>query len=1330
MKRAFLFHLILALALVVSTSPRALAQDPYPQQVTTASDSIEAKIHSSLLDQIRMAPDDRSLQFVAYIVAGADLSPYSDRWFARPFISPMGTTVASGYARSSALLKMAADPNIIFLQPAESVADVPVYEDQDLANNLNANIEPAINLDPNALPGPAPEGWYHTTAAIHGSQDAWAMGYTGAGVRYMSNDSGADYCHPDLFGTWAYIDDAGSPYYGLPQMFDSWSSYVAAFDFYVGGNNIAAGLADFADTSATATGDFTFQPLGAAVPHSYIVPGTSLSGVYHYGSHPDKALAQRAAVLSGTFGDGTAVAGERSAILVVDENTAGVYDTVYVDLNYNFDFTDDTPARLSRDFTRQEAACLDYNGDGLNDVSGGLVYFISDGTTAVPTLDWFWGIPGSTYGNGDLTAFHVQDYLEGGGNHGQGTTSVAVGQGVVAGSIYAGPGGPPQAEGKGLVVGPGKDVASTQNGNFYVSPFLEDAYYYAGLGYDGIPGTTDDIQIVSNSWGFSATDNDGFDFFSRLIDAINRAYGPNTALLFSTGNGAAGYGTVAPPSPASGIGIGASTLYGSIGLFEQIASAGQIVGGDPMSWSNRGPGVRNISGVDVVATGAFGAGDLSLNQVLDGSIATADFGGTSMAAPVAAGNLALIYQAWRERTGAWPTFEEARALLMGTAKDTKHDVWSQGAGLVDAGVGVSVAGGLGGVFAQPAEWSVGSYRGAKYDAFAHIISPGATDSQTFTVWNPGSQQMRLDINTATLKLIHTRDYSFTSLDQSLSHGDFTTPDYAFRIDRDIPRATDLLMVRVTKPHNQFDPNEDLFEPFNNWRVHLQDWTDLNGDGQFWVDANGNGKVDLGEMQTGEHIRFTYGYNTGPTQQARISNPLERMHDGILLTFRHRDRTPDVPTTDLMVEASFWQWTNWSWMTTDKKMLTVPAGGSASFDAHIRIPPQTPYGMYQGAITVSGGNSEVVIPVTVAVAASGTSFTFGDTNYMNGRTPLYDNEMVFGYTDYSWRAESGDWRFFWTDIDSGLLPASGTSYLVVDNAWQGAGTDIDTIVLGPTPDGRSPASIYGPYTLEEVGRSAYTHIGSGRWVYQTSSGGPRELVAAPVQDGLHALLFHQVRVDGSLLDDTFGGSVGLVTIDPGTVSASAPAGPGSAQVTLNSELDLNAFVAEGFGLGAPVTTIENVSQDNPNDPSTASFVTTVEINHGALLEVMTANSGAGSDIDLYVYGPGGQLIGASTTPTDEEFVSVLFPDDGVYTIAVHGWSVPTGTDSFELTINAVQGTDVSVADLPSSIPAGGSANLTVNWDTTGFAPGVYFGLVLMGPVEAPGLLQAPVVITVE
>ena len=1322
----------------MSVSSQEGGDPPGAGDISTGADRARDKIDEELAAEMEAAPADREIWFAGHARAGVDLSSYTGRWFARPDLG-IGIVGIIGYATSAELVKIASDVNVIQLQLPKSIVDPPAPADADAPGILNANIEPSINLQPG--PGPAPEGWFHTGQEIHGSQQAWDKGFTGQNVVYMSNDSGADYCHPDLHSTWAYVLDGGSPYYGLPMMFDSYSMLLLATDLQLGTNFFATGQTDYADTRATASGSsFGYQPIGASSSHTYQTTGTSLSGTYHYGSHPDNTLAANAAILSGAFGNGSAVAGERAAILVVDENTPGVYDTVYVDLNFNYDFSDDTPGRLDRSLNYNEAACLDYNNDGLNDVSGGLPYFISDGANPIPAMSWLWG--SVTFGAGEFVAFHVMDSVGSpGGNHGMGTTSVAIGQGVVSGSVIAGPSGPPQANGQGLVVGPGRDMKSTQNGDFYASAFVEDATLFGALGYDGTPVSGDEVQIISNSWGSSGTDNDGWDQQSQIIDAFNRGLGPYTTQLFSTGNGAAGYGTTSPPSPSSGIAVGASTLYGSIGQFEAIASEDQIVGGDPMSWSNRGPGaVPGQTGVDIVATGAFGTGDLELNAVLDGSIATAQFGGTSMAAPVAAGNLALIFDAWYQRTGNWPTFDEAKALLMSSSKNTDHDVWTQGAGLVNADKGVDIAFGNGGTWATPSEWVVGDYRGNEFPGFGQIIQPGGSDTQSFVFHSAGPSD-RLTVQPMQLKQIGTSDYSFTSKPQSQDHGNFTTPDYVFRIDGGIPAGTDMLMVRVTKPYEQFDPDNDLLAPYGNWRVHLQNWTDLDRDGRYWVDSNRNGKVDLGEMDANEHIRFTYGYNAGPTQQARMANPLDRIDDGLLLTFRHRDQAPSVSTTDLTVEVSYWQWQPWNWIDVGSSrggapyaQISVPGGGTGTLNATINVPAGTPYGMYEGGLLVQGSVNAQMIPVTVAVASDDTSFEFG------GNPPtdmLYDNGNLFGYTDYSWRAESGDWRFYWTDIDSGDLavprsvrgfPSGGTPYLVVDNQWSNPGSDIDTLIYGPTGSAFTPGPVTGPYTMGLVGGSPNLYQGSGRWGYDTSSGGPREIVAGTLQEGLHGIFLHHVKVDGDTLDEPVHGRVGKMIVAPGTVQGAGRSG--SQTISVYSELSFDGLVATGFGVSSPTTTTESISQDDPNDPSTASFSRTVTMTNGAELTVATCCTANNSDIDLYLYGPDGSLLASSTTATDDEFVTVRFPADGTYTIEVHGWAVTGGSDTFELTVNAVQGTDISAVAGSGPLNAGQVRNVSVSWDLSGRPAGTYTGVVLLGPPEAPGLITVPVEITIQ
>ena len=294
---------------------------------------------------------------------------------------------------------------------------------------------------------------------------------------------------------------------------------------------------DYADTSTTRSGadlttnadgtlSATFAPIGSTVPagHAYTFKATSKSGVYHFGSHPDTTL--------------EALLDERAAVLVVDENTAGVYDTVYVDLDGDYDFTNDKKAVKGDEYVYK-----DLTGDGVADLSGGIIYWISDGVNPLPASDWMWGIGADVAKAGDLVAFSIDDYVES-GDHGTLCASGVAAQGVIDGGAPdfkpVGDGTP----GTGMVMGGGKNVKLTSNGDGYTTAAaFTDGMLFAALGYDGFPGTEDDIQIVSNSWGSAGTVNDGWDYDSRLFDLIQRYVNPNLVEMNSTGNGGAGYGT-------------------------------------------------------------------------------------------------------------------------------------------------------------------------------------------------------------------------------------------------------------------------------------------------------------------------------------------------------------------------------------------------------------------------------------------------------------------------------------------------------------------------------------------------------------------------------------------------------------------------------------------------------------------------------------------------------------------------------------------------------------------------------------------------------------------
>ncbi|GIV84238.1 MAG: hypothetical protein KatS3mg052_1245 [Candidatus Roseilinea sp.] len=330
------------------------------------------------------------------------------------------------------------------------------------------------------------------------------------------------------------------------------------------------------------------------------------SGVVRVGTHPDNDLRDF-------------VWGEKVAVLLTDPNTAGVYDTVYVDLDDDYDFRDEKPLRradVNNPATYNDMiAYRDLNNDGLADISGGMVYFIADGVTPIPVSDWMYG--GLIPGNADLVAFSGSTF-DRSYSHGTQCASNIVGQGVSNGLLPTFNDLPGTGKPSGAVFGMAPDAKVVNVSDIYYNfdSSILDAYLFTAVGYDGLdqtdPSDSDAIQISTNSYGESDVDNDGWEYAGQVASQVQRLYGPNLQMLFSTGNGASAYGTVAPPSPATGIGVGASTQFGSTG-WDSITNTTQIVHSDVIPFSNRGPGARGTNGVDVVAGGAFAAGAEELN---------------------------------------------------------------------------------------------------------------------------------------------------------------------------------------------------------------------------------------------------------------------------------------------------------------------------------------------------------------------------------------------------------------------------------------------------------------------------------------------------------------------------------------------------------------------------------------------------------------------------------------------------------------------------------------------------------------------------------------------
>lgn len=1205
---------------------------------------------------------------------------------------------------------------------------------------------------------------------VHNAPLAWAKGYTGQGVTAAMVDTGVGFGHPDLQGTQARV--GGGVYAGWPFSYDAYSavSYVLAPSVTIGpdtywnmdvtsiwychtipvtgascaGNTCSGNLKIDYGTDAGWFWDPVILP--------FTWPNTSVSGNYRYTVHPDFNLYQAASVVELGYAGVPDLA--PPAVLLVDETTPGVYDTVYVDTDCDQDFSDEKPMRKGDELAG--ADIFDAGGnmvpDGVWDLSAGLLAWISDGVNPPPGLSVVYPGQANIPAAGHLIIFVGDE--DGHGTSGAGEIAA---QGIItdpelwaninplfAGGANAGGVGGPVLSG----MAPAAKIAAFQNGFIY--PL--DSWTLAALGFDGIPSSGDEAQLVNNSWGTSDIIEDGWDPTSRFLSELNAGDAPNTLFLASTGNGGHGYGTVASPDGGSILGVGASTLYGTLSDFELVPPA-QFTFGDISPWSNRGPTMIGDLSPHIVAVGAWGTGAFPLNAnlfyyagtdeyILNGQAAYDTFGGTSMASPVAAGILALIYQAFHDANGRWPTWEEAAALAMNGARDLGYEVLSQGAGNLDADRSTDMAANDAWTV-TPASWVAGDYQGTEHGAFPSVAFPGDSKSKQFTISNPATDSINVNLEFLELQQVHE-----TVFDLPLPGGDaaeFDIPTYLQEITSDIATYDpDLVRGQIVFPYSSFDTGGDYIYD-NRWRLLFYDWTDNNSDGNLWTDDNTNGVVDSTEIDidstTGiyEYIRFTYAYPSGTCCEASVGrNSLSRRHNGVFFGLQRRgDGNPNYsgPPMTLKVRITYYKRQSWSWLSATPTSLAVPAGSNANFNATLAIPPSQKPGVYEGIIRATAGSDRTVIPVIVNVASNSATFGFGSSTLADAPTGRpYENGHLLGGFTWDWRYENGDWRLLYYDVPTGQI-YSGRS-VIIDTTWRNVPTDIDTWVYGPSPDSYSSSdpALFGPSGTELLSGSTDTWDPfSTLFKFQTASGGARETVGAELKAGLNTLILHNVLYSGDELHEPFVGRSFEVQVTPPTVNETGPSGDWT-QTFLTRGAIPEGIQVQAYGLSQPINLpSEPVLQDDTTSVTSASWVYPLDLLNCGVLGIDTQGP-ADLDIDLYVYRDGGNgtwdhgadevEIAGSLTYEAEESIELMQPVDGRYWVLVHGYTVPNPPRQFSIRIRAVQGNDL----VPSGLPAGGIAadapvSFNVSWSNA--TPEPWEGLLLLGPSYAPSILQVPV-----
>jgi hypothetical protein len=164
---------------------------------------------------------------------------------------------------------------------------------------------------------------------------------------------------------------------------------------------------------------------------------------------------------------------------------------------------------------------------------------------------------------------------------------------------------------------------------------------------------------------------------------------------------------------------------------------------------------------------------------------------------------------------------------------------------------------------------------------------------------------------------------------------------------------------------------------------------------------------------------------------------------------------------------------------------------------------------------------------------------------------------------------------------------------------------------------------------------------------------------------------------------------------------------------------------GFGLSRP--TVYN----NQFVATGANNYYTFTVNTAGLLTLRTEPTGSNYDIDLYLERFSGTTwvpYAQSGGPDAYESIQVTLPPNGTYRARVNGYDVPGPTYKYRLTIDILQGTDVTVTGLPTGpISAGTTVTFTANLNNLNWV-GQRSGILYVGPAGSPTAFSVPIVVT--
>lgn len=901
----------------------------------------------------------------------------------------------------------------------------------------------------------------------------------------------------------------------------------------------------------------------------------SKSGVYHLGVIYQGAL-------QGQFARIQVV-----PVLVVDSFTAGVYDTIIPDLStswkdytrsdlksgeepdYDFDFTDEKPIVLG---SGNEFLVYDSNGDGKNDFSAGTVGAnvldvygvirndftnIDDNLNAIngtllPTLDpdgGFFGIMTDFMGHGTSSAASIT-------SRGQETYDIYNNT-----KKYSIIGVAPNAK-----ILPVKALwfGDTVYGWLWSAGFENKDHNWE---FSGKPR----VDIISNSWGVSNfpsfNSSPGMDVLSLILSVLATPHSldddyPGVTIISSAGNSGHGYGTMGLPNASPfGISVGATTnnVFVGYGPFKDQPRFGNTIDhyNHVVDFSSRGPSSIGDPKPDIMSIGAHG---FTPSNVLKTQKDSKDesfslFGGTSMAAPIVSGSVAILMEEMTKQSQDYDSFL-IKNILMSTATDLNNDPFTQGSGLANIESALNYVHGDDEVFIvyndasyqnikkiiEPAMDNINStsigFEKFQFPSkslpmtswFAGQLFPGDRTTATFTIKNPTNDTLTVNIKSKNLSLISKTQFNGTTIprqqDSILNKTNSFIPNYVqlsdvnnhdelgdfFNEQNPIPDKSSLMILNVNFPFDEFmNSTSNVYaDEIKIASLYLYDW----------VDSNNNTKITSDELSM-----INRSGSWGTVQELRVSEPQEKF-EGVPLvgvypvpskySYWLGDTKQNSTSMEYTLSASYYQKDDWSVMWPETEIISVPSNDISTIDVTLVAPTDLQTGVYQGFLTFESDQHTVNAPVSFVIKQS--ILENDSTVLIKGKQSddiLYGSGYTKGAFDMVNRYMAGDWRQYYFDIQNESINSAS-----IELSWITDDTNLAVFVMDPSGkiiQTNVPSGVFGHFlgwpSLDWLGNSPFSQ-GGGFYPVKNKDDTSTVLYAPINQTGTYTLLTHSTLFGGS------------------------------------------------------------------------------------------------------------------------------------------------------------------------------------------------------------------------